>query len=174
MLQPRNQTNEPKPQVPKPTHQIETKVGRENQNQTQDRDKPVPDSDLVENQTVPEPNTRKPPKPKTKVMNARDFKLFLENKKKERDLKLKFHNLRGKDFDSQENTPSVVSDSATLSHPFPPNPLPQSALEAKCTRKTALSAVRPTRDQKISAKNTGVPDMSGDLPLAEKLENLGD
>ena len=97
-------------------------------------------------------------------MHTNDFKLFLANKKKERDQKLKDQTLRGKEIvDIQEKPPSIVRDSATLACPIPPNSLLPSAHGTRSTRFTALSTARPDGDQNTSAAVTGIQDMSGDL-----------
>ena len=118
---------------------------------------------------APENETRKPPKLKTKVIPPSEFKLFLARKKKERELKLE--NLRGKE-NIPDIPPSTIGDSAAL-HPFPPNPLSDSAQGTRCDDMSALSTNISRGYQKLSADLCGIPDLSGKILLAEKPKNLG-
>ena len=83
---------------------------------------------------------------------------------------MKLKTLRGSDVDIvdiSEKSPSIMHCSATLpcTVPIPPNSLLQSVRRAR--QFTALSTARLKGDQITSADETGIPEMSGYLPLTE-------
>ena len=132
-------------------------------------DRTIPECDNVGKKPAPERVTRKPPKLKTKAITSSELKLFLAQKKKERELKQE--NLRGKVINIPTKPPSINSEIAT-NHPIPPNPLQYSA---QGTRRdtTALSTAESMGYQNQSANLRGIHDMSGTVLLADKQENLG-
>ena len=107
------------------------------------------------------PETKKPPKLKTKVVHPSDIKSFLANKKKERETKLK--TLKGNVnvfVDNSDKKPSVKSDSATLPQAIPDISLLQSA-QGSTRDISALDMAAPDGRQDTSAVK-GIPDMCGD------------
>ena len=93
-------------------------------------------------------------------MHHSDLKSFLQKKKKERELKqtMKLNVV------STNPSPSVLRDNATLSRP------PDSLLKNAPTDNKVINE----RDQGSSAQNGTTLNMSGDLPLAQCNENLGE
>ena len=116
----------------------------------------------------PELTKKKPPKLKTKVVQAGDLKLFLASKKRERDLKLKC--LGGSEKDILINTPSDHC-SATL-HPVQPIPLLHSASGAPDDN-PALHRTIESGNNGLSANPSGTTNLCGELLLADNCKNLG-
>ena len=132
-------------------------------NQEVNQTKPDFDSKPVKPVTKPEPAQRLKPvkKEKATVLQNSDLKSFLQKKKKERELKQAM-NLN---VVVRTNTsPSVLRDNATLLRP------PDSLL----MNTPADSEIINGRDQGNSALNGTTENMSGDLPLAQCNENLGE
>ena len=155
-----NQPNNLKPPVPP---QENEKPNQKCENQKPEIENVKPDIDKVNKPlkplapNVPETNTKKPPKLKTKVVHASDIKLFLANKKRERESKLK--TLRGNVevfVDNSDRKPSTKSDSATLPQPILRNSLVQTTRD-----NSTLDTAAPDGKQITSAVQ-GIPDMSGE------------
>ena len=125
--------------------------------------KPDFDSKPVKPVTKPEPAQRLKPvkKEKSTVLQNSDLKSFLQKKKKERELK---QTMNLNVVVSTNPSPSVLRDNATLSRP------PDSLL----MNTPADSEIINERDQGSSALNGTTENMSGDLPLAQCNENLGE
>ena len=131
-------------------------------NQDVNQTKPNFDNKPVKPVTKPEPAQKLKPgkRAKATVFPMSDLKLFLEKKRKERELK----QIMSSNVVITNPSPSVLRDNATLSRP------PDSLLK----NTPADSEIITERDQGSSALNGTTENMSGDLPLAQCNENLGE
>ena len=103
---------------------------------------------------------KKPTKMRTKAVHESDIKLFLETKKKERDMKNNL-NLEVKTNIAFNKPPSEPCDRTTLARNFTPNPLPQIATIQGDNTIIAPPATNTEGDR--CAEMNGTQNMSGDL-----------